>query len=60
MVNVTSEESFADKTVIVAEETGCLLMVSKAIPLTVPFFWENTSKEQLVRKSSKKNFLMAD
>jgi L-2-hydroxyglutarate oxidase LhgO len=38
IVNVTNEESFACKTVIVAAGTGCLAMVSKTTPFILQFF----------------------
>ena len=60
MVNVTSEESFLSSIVTVAPTTGSLLMVSKAIPFTEPFFWANKTVVKQADNKRKKIFLIAD
>jgi hypothetical protein len=53
MVNVTSEESFLARIVIVAPATGCFLMVSYATPFTEPFFCAETIVVKQMNKRSK-------
>jgi hypothetical protein len=59
IVKLTSEESFLCISVIVALATGCLLKVSKATPLTTPFFCATAKMHDERKIAHKQNCLMA-
>src|SRR6187399_1445168 len=58
MVNVTNEESFACKTVIVAAGTGCLAIVSKTTPLRLPLFCAELVSQIIPDKAISKIFFI--
>jgi hypothetical protein len=59
MVKLTSEESFLCMRVIVAFGTGCLLKLSKAVPLITPLFCAIAARHNGRKIAHKQNCLMA-